>query len=78
MKLNEKYSIVYDSENVILQFSEYRINKKGENKLVIDNMYYPSLKTALNGFLVKCTWEIETAEEVLKELNRVENLINQL
>lgn len=78
MKLNEKYSIVYDSENVILQFSEYRINKKGENKLVIDNMYYPSLKTALNGFLVKCTWEIKTAEEVLKELNRVENLINQL
>ena len=78
MKLNEKYSIAYDSENVILQFSEYRINKKGENKLVIDNMYYPSLKTALNGFLVKCTWEIKTAEEVLKELNRVENLINQL
>ena len=76
MKLNENYSIVYDSENVILQFSEYRKNKNGDNKLVVDNMYYPSLKTALNGFLIKCTWGLETANEVLCKLNELEILIN--
>lgn len=89
MELNNKYRIVYDSENTILQFFEQRkvnlkdkITKKiistGEFKEYTENYYYPNLKTALIGFLNKCTWDIETAKEVLNEINKVETLINKL
>ena len=88
MNLNKNYRIVYDSENTILQFFEQResfkkgdtkrIQGSGETKEHTEDYYYPNLKTALVGFLQKCTWEIESAEEVLKELNRVELLIKNL
>jgi hypothetical protein len=89
MELNNKYRIVYDSENTILQFFEQReINFKdkttkknistGEFKEYTENYYYPNLKTALIGFLNKCTWNTQNAEEVLKEINKVETLINNL
>jgi hypothetical protein len=88
MELNNKYRIVYDSENTILQFFEQResfkkndnlkIKGTGEIKEFIENSYYPNLKTALIGFLNKCTWNIETVEEILKELNKLEILINNL
>lgn len=89
MKLNDKYRIVYDSENTILQFFEQReinlkdkITKKniptGEFKEYTENYYYPNLKTALIGFLNKCTWNVELAEEVLKEINKVETIINKI
>jgi hypothetical protein len=89
MELNNKYRIVYDSENTILQFFEQReINFKdkttkkniptGEFKEYTENYYYPNLKTALIGFLNKCSWNTKNAEEVLKEINKVETLINNL
>ncbi len=88
MELNKNYRIVYDENNCILQFFEVResfkkgdlkrIKGTGETKEHTDDYYYPNLKTALIGFLQKCTWGIETAEEVLKELNRVEELIKNL
>jgi hypothetical protein len=86
MILNDNYRIVYDTENVILQFFEPRIKRPKEGAIqdcgmtyeFIENSYYPSLKSALNGFLVKCTWGLDTAEEILKELNRVEQLIKQV
>lgn len=88
MKLNKNYRIVYDSENTILQFFEQRESFKKEDKLKIagtgefkeftENFYYPSLKTALNGFLIKCTWDLETAKEVLIILDKLEGLINKL
>jgi hypothetical protein len=89
MKLNDKYRIVYDSENTILQFFEQReinlkdkITKKniptGEFKEYTENYYYPNLKTALIGFLNKCTWDLELAEEVLKQINKVETIINKI
>jgi len=89
MKLNDKYRIVYDSENTILQFFEQReinlkdkITKKniptGEFKEYTENYYYPNLKTALIGFLNKCNWNVELAEEVLKEINKVETIINKI
>lgn len=82
MELNENYRIVYDSDNTILQFFEQReikINKvgTGEFKEFTENFYYPNLKTALSGFLSKCTWGLETANEVLSMLNRIEVLISQ-
>lgn len=89
MKLNNNYRIVYDSENTILQFFEQReINVKddttkknigtGEFKEYTENFYYPNLKTALIGFLNKSTIKVETAEQVLKEIKKVETLINNL
>jgi len=89
MELNNKYRIVYDSENTILQFFEQReinvkdnITKKnigtGEFKEYTENFYYPNLKTALVGFLNKSTIQTETAEEILKEIKKVETLINNL
>lgn len=83
MQLNENYRIVYDSDNTILQFFEQReikVNKvgTGEFKEFTENFYYPNLKTALNGFLTKCTWGIETAKEVLSKLNELEALIKTI
>ena len=88
MELNKNYRIVYDENNCVLQFFEQResfkkgdtkrIQGSGETKEHTEDYYYPNLKTALVGFLQKCTWEIESAEEVLKELNRVELLIKNL
>lgn len=82
MQLNENYRIVYDNDNTILQFFEQREIKvqkvgTGEFKEYTENFYYPNLKTALNGFLNKCTWGLETSKEVLSMLNRVEVLISQ-
>lgn len=81
MKLNGNYRIVYDNENTILQFFESREIKvqkvgTGEYKEFTENFYYPNLKTALTGFLNKCTWGLDTAEKVLTELKKLEILIN--
>jgi len=89
MELNKNYRIVYDSDNTILQFFEQRektvkneTTKKyvgtGEFKEFTENFYYPNLKTALSGFLNKCTWDSQTAEEVLAELKKIELLINKI
>jgi hypothetical protein len=89
MNLNGNYRIVYDAENTILQFFESREIKvkdestkkyvgTGEYKEFTENFYYPNLKTALVGFMNKCTWGLETAREVLKELTNLEVLIKQI
>lgn len=80
MELNDKYRIVYDSENCILQFFENRERKvKGsdlkESFEYTENFYYPNLKTALVSFLNKAIWRVETAEQVLAEIKRVEAII---
>lgn len=86
MKLNQNYRIVYDTNNTILQFFEQREKQiKEKGKLVptgeffefTEDYYYPNLKTALNGFLNKCTWGLETAEQVLAEIKKVELLITK-
>jgi hypothetical protein len=87
MKLNNNYRIVYDSNNTILQFFEQREKQiKVKNKLVptgeffefTEDYYYPNLKTALNGFLNKCTCGLETAEQILNEIKNIELLINKI
>jgi hypothetical protein len=80
MNLNENYRIVYDSENCILQYYDQRERKvKGsdtkESFEYTENFYYPNLKTALVAFLNKATWGLETAEQVLSEIKRVEAII---
>jgi hypothetical protein len=87
MQLNKNYRIVYDTDNTILQFFEQRekmvkdeVSKKftgtGEFKEFTENFYYPNLKTALTGFLNKCTWGLDTAKEVLEQLIKIEKIIN--
>ena len=93
MELNEKYRIVYDSENVILQFHEMREKQvlvkepgmktgkyqgTGEFKEHTDDYYFPSLETALKGFLVKATWGLEKAEDILKRLEEVQETIKSI
>lgn len=83
MELNKNYRIVYDTDNTILQFFEQReikVDKIGTGKFKehTENFYYPNLKTALNGFLNKCTWDIETAKEVIDELKRIKLIINKI
>ena len=88
MELNKNYRIVYDSENTILQFFEQRESFKKDDKLKVagtgevkeftENYYYPNLKTALTGFLNNCTWNLQTAKEVLESLNKLQTLINNL
>lgn len=87
MEINNNYRIVYDSNNTILQFFEQREKQiKEKGKLVptgeffefTEDYYYPNLKTALNGFLNKCTWDLKTAEQVLNEIKKVELLITKL
>ena len=89
MKLNANDRIVYDTDNTILHFFEQRektvkdeATKKyvgtGEFREFTENFYYPNLKTALTGFLHKCTWGLETTKEVIAELNKLETLINQI
>jgi len=88
MELNKNYRIIYDSENTILQFYENKEIFKKEDKLKIkgtgeikeftENYYYPNLKSALKGFLNKCNWNIKTAEQILKKLNEIEQIINKI
>ena len=89
MELNENYRIIYDAENTILQFFEQREVKvkdestkkligTGEFKEFTENFYYPNLKTALIGFMHKCTWGLNIAQQVLDKLNQIETKINTL
>lgn len=82
MNLNENYRIVTDENNVTLQFFETREkDKKDGSKETFeftDNFYYPTIKTALKGFLNKSIKHCETAEEILKKIEEVEDIINNL
>lgn len=93
MELNDKYRIVYDAENVILQFHEMREKQilvktpgqktgsyegTGEFKEFTENYYFPSLESALKGFVIKATWGIETAEGILSKLEELSNTIKTL
>jgi hypothetical protein len=93
MELNENYRITHDSENVILQFHEMREKQvlvteegketktyqgTGEFKEFTENYYYPGLESALKGFLRKCTWGTEKAEEILAKLDAVHETIKNI
>lgn len=93
MELNKNYRITHDAENVILQFHEMREKQilikgtkdttgryegTGEFKEYSENYYFPSLETALRGFLIKSTWGLETAKEILEKIEEVNKTIKSL
>jgi len=79
MNLNENFRIIYDENNTILQYYQDRVRTLKDGSFqeyeFQDNSYYPNLKTALQGFLNKCTWGLETAKEVLTKLEEVAKII---
>jgi len=82
MELDNNYRIVYDENNVILQFFEQRAKKQKDGSLVdfefTENFYYPNMKTALNAFLSKSLHGSISVEAVLQEIRRVESIISNL
>jgi len=83
MELNENYRIITDENNVILQFFETREkeNKKDGSKEpyeFTDNFYYPTIKTALRGFLNKSIKPSTAVEDCLYRIEEVENIIKSL
>jgi hypothetical protein len=79
MNLNENYRIIYDENNTILQYYQDRVRTLKDGSFqeyeYTESFYYPNLRTALVGFLDKCTWGVATAKEVLRKLNEVIKII---
>ena len=82
MDIDNKYKIVYDENNVILQFHEDRIKVKKDGSKetyeFTDNYYYHNLKYALKGYLNKALKYNESLSDVLDELKRIEDKIDNL
>ena len=75
MKLNENWSIEFDSDNTILVFRENRPNKLGELKEYKDEYFYPTVQTALKAFLNKTLDGSSSVEEILLRIAEVEKVI---
>lgn len=75
MELDNKYRIVYDENNVILQFHEIRVkNKKDDTKEdyeFVDSFYYPNVKSALKSYVQK---SIKGSQSVLDLMCRIDDL----
>ena len=82
MDIDNKYRIVYDENNVILQFHEDRIKVKKDGSKetyeFTDNYYYHNLKYALRGYVNKSLKYNELLVDVLFEIKRVEDKIDKL
>jgi hypothetical protein len=83
MQLNKNYRIIFDENNTVLQFFEMREKTKKETKETTtfeytENYYYPNIKTALKSFLNKSLDGSNNVEEVLKRVDEVESVINNL
>ena len=81
MNLDNNYRIVYDENNVILQFFDQREKKTKDGNVdfeFTENFYYPNMKTALTAFLMKSLHGSGSVEAVLQEIRRVESIISKL
>jgi len=82
MILNEKYRIVYDDTNVILQRYEVRLKEQGKNigeeYELTENFYCPSVKAALRSFVNKELKYSKRINEVLERIYKLEEIINNL
>ena len=75
MQVDEKFRIVYDENNVILQFHEIRIKTKKdgteEQYEFVDNFYYSNITQALKSYTNKC---LNGSNSILGLIKRIENL----
>ena len=82
MNLSENYRLLFDENNVTLQFFEQRESKKNDGSVVMieytDNLYYPSMKSALKSFLNKYLKGSKDVQECLKRIEEVEAKIDNL
>lgn len=82
MNLSENYRLVFDENNVTLQFFEQRERNKQDGTKdtfeYTDNLYYPNVKSALKAFLQKSLNGSESVEQCLKRINEVEAKIDKL
>lgn len=82
MELDEKFRILYDESNVILQFHEIRDRKKKDETIesyeYVDNFYYPTILHALKSYTNK---SLKYSKSILDLICRIEDLevkINKL
>jgi hypothetical protein len=82
MEVDEKFRIVYDENNVILQFHEIRIkSKKDETKEeyeFVDNFYYSNIAQALKSYTNKCLKGSDSISELIQRIENLETLIPNL
>lgn len=80
--LSEKYRIIEDANNTVLQFFEIRTRKKkdgtDEQYEFVDDFFYPDLKSALISFIQKEIKYSANIDEVLSRISAIEKTINHL
>lgn len=82
MEISETYRLLFDENNVTLQFHEIREKKKKDGSIekyeFQDNTYHNNVKTALKSFLNKEIKGSKDIVEMVGRIERVEELINQI
>lgn len=81
MNLGSNYRVIYDDNNVTLQFYEQRTRTKKsglkESYEFTENFYYPTLKHALKSYLNKSLVGSESIDVVLQKISKVEDSISK-
>jgi len=81
MILSDKYRIINEENNTILQFFEERIkvkkDKTKESYIFTENYYYPNLKTALKSYVNKIIGDCNDVKKVLSKLDELELKLNK-
>lgn len=82
MQISENYRIVFDENNVILQYFEIRerVKKDGtaETYEYQSNTFHGSVKQALKAFLAKNLIGSKSVEDLVARIESVEEKINLL
>ncbi len=82
MKLSENYRLVFDANNVTLQFFEQRekVKKDGTKEMheFTDDSYYPNIKVALKQFVLKSLKDSDSVKDCIKKIELLESKIDKL
>jgi len=77
MELNNNYRIVYDTNNVILQYHEKRVREKKDGSKeeyeFTDDYFYPTLKQAMKSFVNKSLKGANSIYELVKRIEKLES-----
>lgn len=81
MNISDNYRIVFDENNVILQFFEQRVReKKGGDKEEYEyqsNTFYRTVGQALSAFLAKTLHGVKDIQELSDKITFVEEKISE-